>query len=345
MNGRILTAALAICGGLLPAAAGAAPGVVYEGDAGPGKGKHVVLVAGDQEYRSEEALPALGRILARHHGFKCTVLFTVDPATGFIDPACPDIPGLEALKTADLMVIFLRFQNLPKEQMQHIVDYLDAGKPVIGLRTATHAFKIPKDGPFAKYSTGYGGDDFKGGFGRQILGETWVGHYGKNHQQSTRLILEEGESGHPILRGVKDVWVQCGGYQANPIEGSRVLFKAQPLNGMTPDAPPDATKPPVPGAWARTYKGESARVFATTYGASEDFLNDGFRRLLVNACFWCAGVEEAIRADAKIDFVGPYHPATFGGGGWRGEVKPSDLTGWESPIMPMDKPIGKTKKK
>ena len=116
--------------------------VVYEGDAGPGKGKHIVLVSGDEEYRSEEALPQLGKILARHHGFKCTVLFAIDPETGTIDPTASNIPGLEALDSADLMVIFTRFRDLPDEQMKHIVDYLDAGKPVVGIRTATHAFNI-----------------------------------------------------------------------------------------------------------------------------------------------------------------------------------------------------------
>src|SRR6266508_4385591 len=79
------------------------PWVVYEGSDGPGKGKHVVLVSGDEEYRSEEALPQLAKILARHHGFKCTVLFAIDPADGTINPNVSNIPGLEALKTADLM--------------------------------------------------------------------------------------------------------------------------------------------------------------------------------------------------------------------------------------------------
>src|SRR5262245_26307576 len=131
------------------------PWVVYEGGAGPGKGKHVVLVSGDEEYRSEEALPQLARILAKHHGFKCTVLFAIDPADGTINPVKNDnIPGLEALKTADLMVIFTRFRDLPDEQMKHIVDYIESGKPVVGLRTATHAFEFKKNRTFAKFSNG-----------------------------------------------------------------------------------------------------------------------------------------------------------------------------------------------
>src|SRR5438045_9488570 len=80
--------------------------VVYDGFDGSGKGKHIVLVSGDEEYRSEEALPQLAKILATHHGFKCTVLFAIDPKDGTINPDKKDnIPGLEALKTADLMVI------------------------------------------------------------------------------------------------------------------------------------------------------------------------------------------------------------------------------------------------
>src|SRR5262249_15468822 len=81
------------------------PWVVYDGFDGPGKGIHIVLVSGDEEYRSEETLPQLGKILAKHHGFKCTVLFAINPKEGTIDPEVKDnIPGLEALKTADLMV-------------------------------------------------------------------------------------------------------------------------------------------------------------------------------------------------------------------------------------------------
>src|SRR5436309_8787102 len=87
--------------------------VVYEGSDGPGKGKHVVLVSGDEEYRSEETLPQLAKILAKRHGFTCTVLFAIDPKDGTINPNVTDnIPGLEKLKTADLMVIFTRFRKL-----------------------------------------------------------------------------------------------------------------------------------------------------------------------------------------------------------------------------------------
>src|SRR5215212_10107600 len=211
--------------------------VVYQGDKGPGRGRHIVFLAGDHEYRSEESLPALARILAKHYGFKCSVFFTIDPATGFIEPGSSHIAGLEALRDADLLVVFLRFQDFPDDQMQQIVDYLDRGGPVVGLRTATHAFQIKRpDAPFLKY-TMEGTPEYPGGFGRQILGETWVGHYGTNHKQSSRLILQPDEAAHPILVGVRDVWVQSGGYRAVPIEGSHIVAKGRILDGMTPESP------------------------------------------------------------------------------------------------------------
>ena len=309
--------------------------VVFEGEQGVGKGKHIVFLAGDHEYRGEETLPALARILAKNHGFKCSVIFTTDPETGEIKPGSSHISGLEALKDADLLVMFLRFQDFPHDQMQHFVDYVNRGGPIVGLRTSTHAFMI-KEGPYAKYSTYYKGDEYKDGFGRQVLGETWAGHYGKNHQQSSLVIPVEDQKNHPVLKGVKDMHVQCGGYKAYPVEGSNILAVGRVLNGMNADAKPDPTKEELPVVWTRKYKSESgkeARIFTTTHGASEDILNPGFRRLLLNACFWAAGMENEIDASSPIDFVGPYNPTTFSFDGHQKGVKPSDLAGWESPIL------------
>lgn len=334
-----LLIALAWAGWLLSPASAAAQNphlVVYQGDQGPGRGKHIVFLAGDHEYRSEEALPALARILARHYGFTCSVFFTTDPKTGFIEPGSSNIAGLDALKTADLLVIFLRFQDFPDAEMQPIVDYLDRGGPVVGLRTATHAFEILRPGAtFLKYTRNGKEPGYTGGFGRQVLGETWVAHSGTNHRQSSRLVLQTAQANHPILRGVKDVWAPSGVYTANPIEGSQILAMGEILDGMTPDAPVSTAKPPQPVAWYRSYTGASgkpARVFTTTHGASEDLLNDGFRRMLVNACLWAAGLEAAIRPDGPIGFVGPYQPSTFSFGGFVKGIKPSDMAGWDTPI-------------
>jgi type 1 glutamine amidotransferase len=310
--------------------------IVYQGDKGPGLGKHIVFLAGDHEYRSEETLPALARIMARRYGFTCSVFFTTNPQSGFIEPGSSNIAGLEALKTADLMVVFLRFQDFPDAEMQHIVDYLDRGGPVVGFRTATHAFQIKRpDAKFLKYTWRGGDSQYPGGFGRQILGETWVSHYGTNHKQSSRLLLQPAEADHPILRGVKDVWVQSGGYTADPIAGSHVLALGQILNGMTADAPPAPDKKEMPVAWYRTYQsasGKSGRVFTTTHGASEDLLNDGFRRMSVNALLWAAGLESAITPSNDIGFVGPFQPTTYAFDGYVKNIKPADMAGWDSPI-------------
>src|SRR3954469_15842883 len=168
MNTCRLLAALLVAG-LCGVAQAADPWVVYEGGDGPGKGKHIVFVSGDEEYRSEEALPQLAKILAKHHGFKCTVLFAIDKKDGTINPNVNNnIPGLEALKTADLMVIFTRFRNLPDDQMKPIAEYLDAGKPVVGLRTATHAFSNGGNKTYGKFHWQAKGE-WEGGFGRYVL--------------------------------------------------------------------------------------------------------------------------------------------------------------------------------
>src|SRR5262249_53857513 len=175
------------------------PWVVYEGRDGPGKGKHIVLVSGDEEYRSEETLPQIAKILAKHHGFKCTVLFAIDSKDGTINPdVLNNIPGLEALKSADLMVLFTRMRDLPDEQMKLIGDYVEAGKPIVALRTATHAF-AQKSKTYAKYR--FQDKDTNPGFGRWALGETWISHHGNHGSQSTRGLIAKGQANHPILRG------------------------------------------------------------------------------------------------------------------------------------------------
>lgn len=336
-RGSLLVAAVAL-GALTasPALAQNSNLVVYQGTDGPGAGKHIVMLAGDHEYRSEEALPALARILARRYGFRCSVFFTTDPKTGFIEPGSSHIAGLEALKTADLLVVALRFQDFPDAEMQHIVDYLDRGGPVMGLRTATHAFQIRRpDATFGKYTWNNKAPDYTGGFGRQILGETWVSHYGTNHKQSSRLRFEASAAGHPILRGVKDVWVVSGGYTADPMPGSQVLAIGQILNGMTADAPLATDKKELPVAWVRTYQsasGRSGRVFTTTHGASEDLLNEGFRRMLVNAALWVVGLEDRIQPSSDVRFVGPFAPSPFNFNGFVKQQKPADMAGWDTAI-------------
>jgi type 1 glutamine amidotransferase len=304
------------------------------GGEGAGKGKKVVLVSGDEEYRSEEALPQLAHILAKHHGFDCRVLFAIDPKTGEIDPNRNDnIPGLEALDSADLLVIFTRFRNLPDEQMKHIVDYVESGKPVIGMRTSTHAFNMKdKKSPYHKYTWADGA--WSGGFGKQVLGETWVNHWGHHGKESTRGIVAPDAGGHPILRGIKDgdVWGPTDVYEVHlPLPGdSKPLILGQVLQGMKPDDPPVAGKknePMMPVAWVKSYtgaQGKPSRVFNTTMGAATDLENEGLRRLLVNACYWAVGLEDKIPEKSKVDLVGEYKPLPFRFNGAAKGKKPSD---------------------
>ena len=237
------------------------PGVVLQGKTGPLTGKNIVLIAADDEYRSEELIPQLAKILATHHGCKCTVLFAIDPKTGFIDPGAQNIPGLEALDSANLLVLFARFRELPDEQMKHFVDYIESGKPIIGLRTATHAFNYTrhKDSPYAKYS--FNNAEFSGGFGRQVLGETWINHYGNHNVESTRAIVAPGMEQHPILRGVGEIWGPSDVYAVTTLTGdSKPLLLGHVLVGMKPTDPPNEKKKPVPVAWTKTYTGAGQAV-------------------------------------------------------------------------------------
>lgn len=311
--------------------------ITYKSEAKSESKKHIVFIASDHEYRAEETCTALARIMAKHHGYDCTVLYGVNE-NGEITAGASDIKGLEALEKADLMVIFTRFLDLPDDQMKHIDAYIQRGGPVVGLRTASHAFKIPGGKTYSRYDFKSKDPNFKNGFGEQILGNTWVGHYGQNHKQGTRIQLIPEQKEHPILTGVKDnAFTHAGGYNGIADESFTVLTNSQPLVSMEKDAAPDAKKPPVPSTWTRHYTtkdGKKARVFHSTQGASEDLLDPDYRRLLVNGIFWAAGDEAKIKAENDINFVGTYQPTTFKFDGHVKGVKPADLQDINSPIMP-----------
>jgi hypothetical protein len=320
-------------------ASAAEPWLTFTGSAGPGHGRRVVLVSGDEEYRSEEGLTQLAKILATHHGFTCTVLYAIDPATGEIDPLHRgNIPGLEALRAAELMVIATRFRELPDEQMREIDAYLAAGRPVVGLRTATHAFDLPPESRYARWGWKTKGGEFDGGFGRRVLGETWISHHGRHGRESTRGLLAPDAKDHPILRGINDgdIWGPTDVYEVRlPLPGdSRPLLLGKVLAGMTPGSPAvsgaDARKnePMRPIAWTKTYSidgGPTGRVFTTTMGAATDLASPGLRRLLVNGCYWALGLEDAIPAAANVEIVDAFEPTPFKHGGHRRGLKPADL--------------------
>ena len=301
--------------------------VTYEGGDGPGAGKHVVFVTGDDEYRSEESMPQLAKILAMRHGFTCTVLFAINPESGAIDPpAQNNIPGLHHLPDADLMVLFTRFRELPDDQMKYIIDYTNSGKPIIALRTATHAFNYQKNktSPYAKWT--WNSADPKGGYGREVLGETWISHYGQHNVQSTRGIIAPGMEAHPITQGVKDIWGPSDVYGVTTLAGdSKPVVLGQVLSGMKPADPPAPDKDLTPVAWLKTYTGETGnttRVFATTMGHSYDLKSEGVRRLLVNAVYHL--LDLPVAEAAHVDYVGDYDPSDIGFGTHKVGVMPEE---------------------
>ncbi len=295
------------------------PWLTYEGTTGPGTGKHIVLIAADQEYRSEQSLPMLAAILARHHGFTCTVLFSVNQ-NGEVDPTLPirwdqegathNIPGLAQLADADLMILFSRLITLPEEQLAHITDYLDSGKPIIGIRTANHGF----------IGFNYEVDGRSVNFGEDVLGGAFREHHGNWHADSTRGIIAPGAETHPVLRGVKDVWGPSDVYRtfakdAALPESCTPLLLGQPLLGRAHDDAPNPKKIPLPVAWTRTFTGNGgtpARVFHTTMGSAKDYQCADLRRLTVNAAYWCLGLEDAIDPTSSVAYVRPYTPLPSG---------------------------------
>ena len=304
------------------------PWISLPGGDGPGKGKHVVLVSGDEEYRSEQAMAQLGKILAARHGFRCTILFAIDPQDGSVNPNIKDnIPGLEALKTADLMVIFTRFRDLPDEQMQHVVDYMERGKPVIGLRTATHAFAMGKGKKFTNYHWQSKQPGWEGGFGRAVLGETWVAHHGGHGKEGTRGIVVKGQEANPILRGIEEgsIFGTSDVYTVKLPESCTPLVYGQVTDSLKPDSKAvGGTKndPMMPVTWTTTFG--KARVLTTTMGAAEDLSHEGTRRMLVNGCYWALGLDAAIPAKSDVTLVGEYEPLPFKNNGFRKGATPAD---------------------
>jgi len=279
--------------------------------AGKANGKKVVLVSGDEEYRSEESCPMLGKILSQRYGFDCTVHFAINPETGFVDPNYQkNIPGLEQLDNADLLIIATRFRQLPADQLAHIEAFLNKGKPVIGLRTSTHAFTgDAKSGDF-KWAE----------FGLKILGEQWVAHHGKHKIEGCRGIVVEANKGHEVMRGVTDVFAPSDVYTVKNLDETKATMLlrgavTQTLDPASPILSEDPRNNPTQAlAWLRDYTAPNGKTtghaFNTTAGAAIDFLSEDLRRLIVNAAFHLTGLPVPARAD--VGFVDPFHPTFFG---------------------------------
>jgi Trehalose utilisation len=296
--------------------------LTYAGGKGPGKGKKIVLIAADQEYRSEQSMPMMAKILSTHHGFDCTVLFAVNEK-GEVDPTMPvypekgqplkqhHIPGLEQLASADLVIFFPRLLTLPMPERELIVKYIDSGKPFIALRTANHGFH----GALPYKINGKQVD-----WGNDVLGGSFMEHHGRYHADSTRGVIVPEQKDHPILIGVSDIWGPSDVYRTYkkgtslPADCTALVW-GQPLMGRKHDDAPNPKLEPLPVAWFKNWKtseGKSARVFHCTMGSGTDLECADLRRLIINAGYWGMGMESAITATSSVDIVGTYKPLETG---------------------------------
>ncbi len=312
----------------------AADHVVYE-PAGAAKGKHIVLLSGDEEYRSEEAMPMLGKLLSQRHGFKCTVLFSLG-ADGTIDPTNgASLTHPEALDSADAIVMLLRFRHWDEATTKKFEAAVNRGIPIVALRTSTHAFNgYGKDSPYAAWNF-----NNNGGWGKKFLGETWVSHWGKHKIEATKGIIEAANANHPVLTGVSDLFANTDVYEAAPPADATILVRGQILQGMTPDTAPasyrkataakveqEVNTPMMPVAWLRVVKNDAGtenKILASTMGAATDLTNEGLRRMVVNGVYWGLGLNVPEKAD--VTPVGDYKPTMYGFGEFKKGLKPDDF--------------------
>jgi type 1 glutamine amidotransferase len=288
-----------------------------------GKPPHVVFVTGDEEYRSEESMPLVARILKDQHNFRVTVCYAV-AADGTVKPDRLDhIAGLDALKDADLMVMFTRWRNLPDGELKAILDYANSGRPMIGFRTTTHAFRYTQ-GENAKWNDA---------FGRDVFGQKWITHHGhEKGEYLTAVKPLEAQKRHPVLRGVGEFpcpsWlyhVEGGG---DKLAGDCVpLLEGTSLVSSHAKAKKSDRYPLTqPVAWTKTFTGTAgkpARVFFTTLGHPHDFKSDAMRKLVVNAVYWSLGRETEIpEAGEKAELPGPFDLSQPAPGAHRKNIKP-----------------------
>ena len=209
----------------------------------------VCLVSGSLEYKSNETLAEFQKQLEANYPVMCSRAFIVGENIH-------DLPGLENLDDCDVMLLFTRRLKLSGEQLERIKAYCMSGRPIVGVRTASHAVQTWLD------------------LDREVLGGNYKGHYGND--LITEVALVGPRADHPILRGV------------TPFRSAGSLYKNQGLSDnvdvlMTGTIPGHTE----PITWTRDYNG--GRVFYTALGHPQDFSETSFRRLLTNAIFWAAG--------------------------------------------------------
>jgi len=341
---RALFLTLMFAATVLPRQSGPAS-LTFSGTRGPGAGKHLVLLSGDEEYRSEEWMPMLAKILSVRHGFTTSVLFALDE-DGTINPnneAALSDPGL--IDRADLIVMGLRFRHWSDETMARFERKLQAGTPIVALRTSTHAFNgFPAESPWARWNY-----NNKGGFGTEVLGETWVNHWGRHKVEATRGSIEPSARPHPVLRGVSAIFGNTDVYEAYPVADAEILVRGLVLQSLAADAPPasyqkarssdkqiqDINTPAMPIVWTRMHRnanGTVNRTLTSTIGSATDFADEGVRRLIVNAVYW--GLTLNVPANADVRVVDPYEPSFYGFDAFRKGLRPADFAMGHAPAGP-----------
>ena len=250
---------------------------------------HVVVVTGDDEYRSEITMPVIAGILEAQ-GIRTTVTYARP-----IPQTKDNIEGLEALETADLMVMFTRFRALPEDQVARILRFVESGKPLIGLRTTTHAFLYPD---------GHARQALNDGFGRDVFGQKWMTHHGSRSR--TDVAIEESSAPHTILNGVTPFHARSWLYHVAPLHDvDMVLLHGTSVHSSKSEEQLKTYPPVQPVAWTRMHKG--APVFFTTLGHPEDFTHEAMRRLVVNAVLWALR-RPVPEGGANVDVPGGYTP-------------------------------------
>jgi type 1 glutamine amidotransferase len=225
------------------------------------KKPHVVFLVGEREYGTRETLPEFAKAELSPKNVKCTFVFA---ASDTDSKKKHDFPGFEAVKTADLVFVSIRRRGLKTQQLDMLRAHLDAGKPLVGIRTASHAFHTR-----GKHPEGHAEWEK---FDPEVLGGNYKGHHGKKPR--TKVTIVDEAKDHPILKGVKEFSSPGSLYKVRPLEKTAKAL----LTGAIPDAEPE------PVAWTNTYK--KARIFYTSLGHAEDFKDAAFNRMLVNALFW-----------------------------------------------------------
>jgi len=217
----------------------------------------VCLVSGSFEYDSDKSLESFKKAAEARYSMQCTLL----KATGW-----DNIPGIEALDSCDVALFFTRRLKISGEQLDKVKKYCMQGKPIVGVRTASHGFQnwLEMD--------------------KEVLGGNYKGHYDEGPVMEVK-ITDKGKQ-HTVLKGIA------------PFRSRYSLYK-------NPDIPPDTDvlltgsipEHTEPVAWTRMSHG--GRVFYISLGGIEDFQNETFQTLIVNALFWAAGREVVQEAQTE----------------------------------------------